>query len=210
MHEAFISRHAHLPQSFSVEHRATFPHFDDLRIYSDFGTLVALEDGERTEGTWASFDGGKLCRVFEEREDSCETYYHHGDAVAMEMGGTVTLAPKKIDGDQIELLATGSARKLFTKEETIALVSGKTHAWENYNGAYYSPDFKLKTLWDGTKENGTWSVNDEGALCWHVPSWGNGPCEQYFMSADGTSMSLYKGKEGVADEFREGDVLNAL
>jgi len=178
--------------------------------YSDFGTLVALEGGERAEGTWASHDGGKLCRLIEGREDSCETYYHHGDEVAMEAAGTVTLAPKKMEGDQIELLATGSARKLLTKEETIALVSGKTHAWENYNGAYYSPDFKLKTLWDGAKENGKWSVTDEGALCWHVPSWGNGPCESYFMSADGTLMSVYKGKEDVADELREGDVLNAL
>jgi len=178
--------------------------------YSDFGTLVALEDGERAEGTWASHDGGKLCRVFEDREDSCETYYHHGDEVAIEVAGTVSLAPKKMDGNQIDLLETGSARKLFSKDETIALVSGKTHAWENYNGAYYSPDFKLQTLWDGTKESGKWSVTDEGALCWHVPSWGNGPCESYFMGPDGTLMSVFKGKEDEADELREGNVLNEL
>jgi len=177
--------------------------------YSDFGTLVALEGGERAEGTWASQDGGKLCRILEDREDSCETYYHHGDEVAMEVAGTATMAPKKMDGNQLDLLETGTARKVFTKEETIALVSGKTHAWENYNGAYYSPDFKLYTLWDGTKESGKWSVTDEGALCWHVPSWGSGPCESYFMGPEGL-MSIYKGKEDLADELREGNVLNEL
>jgi hypothetical protein len=179
--------------------------------YSGFGTLVALVNGERMEGTWASHDGGKLCRLFEESQDPpCEVYYHQGDGIVVEIAGTVIMAPKKMDGDQLDLLETGTARKVYTKEETIALVSGKTHAWENYNGAYYSPDFKLKTLWDGAKESGTWSVTDEGALCWHVPSWGNGACESYFMGPDGTLMSVYKGKEDVADELREGDVLNAL
>jgi hypothetical protein len=125
------------------------------------------------------------------------------------MGEKTIQAPKLIKGDQIELLATGSARKLYTKEETIALVSDKTHAWENYNGAYYSPDGKLYTIWDGEKESGKWSVTDEGGLCWHISSWGNSPCEQYFDGPDGL-MSLYKGKEGLADELREGNVLNSL
>jgi hypothetical protein len=125
------------------------------------------------------------------------------------MGEKTIQAPKLIKGDQIELLATGSARKLYTKEETIALVSDKTHAWENYNGAYYSPDGKLYTIWDGEKESGKWSVTDEGGLCWHIPSWGNSPCEQYFDGPEGL-MSLYKGKEGLADELREGNVLNSL
>ncbi|MCP4472268.1 MAG: DUF995 domain-containing protein [Gammaproteobacteria bacterium] len=177
--------------------------------YSDYGTLVALEGGERAEGTWASYDGGKLCRILEGHEDSCETYYHHGDEIAMEAAGKVTLAPKKMEGDQIELLATGTARKLFTRDETIALVSGKTHDWGDHNGAYYAADFKLETIWDGAKEGGKWSVTDEGALCWHVPSWGSGPCESYFMGADGL-MSVYKGEEGEASELLEGNVLNEL
>jgi hypothetical protein len=178
--------------------------------YSDFGTLVSLEGGEKHEGKWASYDDGKLCRHFDNREDPpCEIYYHNGGAVAVVMGDKTMEAPKLIKGDQIELLATGSSRKLYTKEQTIALVSGKTHAWENYNGAYYAPDGKLYTLWDGAKESGKWSVNDEGALCWHVPSWGNGPCEQYFDGPEGL-MSLYKGQEGLADELREGNVLDSL
>ncbi|MCP4388109.1 MAG: DUF995 domain-containing protein, partial [Gammaproteobacteria bacterium] len=118
--------------------------------YSDYGTLVSLEGKEKHEGTWGSYDGGKLCRHFKEREDPpCEVYYNNGDTVAVTMGGKTYVAPKLIKGDQIEVLLTGSARKLFTREETIALVSGKTHAWENYNGAYYHPNGKLDTLWDG-------------------------------------------------------------
>ncbi|MEM7565097.1 MAG: DUF995 domain-containing protein, partial [Pseudomonadota bacterium] len=115
-----------------------------------------------------------------------------------------------MEGDQIQLLATGSSRILYTKEQTMELVSGKTHAWENNNGAYYSPDGKLDTVWDGVKESGKWSVNDEGGLCWHIPSWGSSPCEQFFDDPDGTLMSVYQGKEAVADELREGNVLDSL
>jgi hypothetical protein len=178
--------------------------------YSGFGALTKLEDGERVEGTWGSYDGGKLCQHIEGRDDSCEIYYHNGDVVSVVMGDKTMMAPKLMDGNQLDLLATGTSRKMFTQEETIALVSGKTHAWENYNGAYYSPDFKLYTLWDGEKESGKWSVTDEGALCWHIPSWGSGPCESFFMSADGTLMSVYKGKEEPADELRDGNQLNNL
>ncbi len=156
-----------------------------------------------------SLQGPCLRRDDNGGEDApCEVYYHQGDGVVIEVAGTVSMAPKKMDGDQLDLLETGTARAMFTREETIALVSGNTHVWENYNGAYYSPDFKLDTLWDGVKESGKWWVTDEGALCRHVPSWGN-ECESYFMGAEGL-MVIYKGKEGPADELREGNVLNAL
>ncbi len=178
--------------------------------YTGFGTLVSLEDGKRHEGTWGSYDGGKLCLHFEEREDGpCEIYYHNGDVVSVVLEGKTMAAPKRLAGNQLDLIETGSARKVYTKEQTTALVSGKTHVWENYNGAYYSPDGKLYTIWDGVKESGKWSVTDKGALCWHIPSWGNGPCESYYMGAEGL-MSIFKGKEDVADELREGNLLDSL
>lgn len=178
--------------------------------YTEFGTLVALENGNREEGTWASYDDGKLCRHFEDREDGpCEIYFHNGDVVSVVTDGKTALAPKLLKGDQLDLLETGTARKMYTKEQTTALVSGKTHAWENYNGAYYAPDGKLYTLWDGEKETGKWSVTDDGKLCWHIPSWGKSPCEAFYMSPEGL-MSVYKGKEDKADELREGNVLNSL
>jgi len=186
-------------------------HEDGGVYYTGFGTLTLLKDGEKSEGTWASYDDGRLCRMVDDKQVSpCETYYHNGDTVAVEVEGEVSMAPKMMEGDQIELLATGSSRKMYTRDETIALVSDKTHAWEDYNGAYYAPDFKLYTLWSGEKETGKWSVTEEGALCWHIPSWGNGPCESYFMGDDGTLMSVFKGKEDVADKLLDGNQLNKL
>lgn len=178
--------------------------------YTEFGTIISLEDGNRIEGTWGSYDGGKLCRHIDDQEDGpCEVYYYNGEVVSMMVEGVVSAAPKIYRGNKLDFLENGNAKKIFTKEETIALVSGKTHAWENNNGAYYSPDGKLTTLWDGEKETGKWSVTDKGALCWHIPSWGNSPCESYFMGVEGL-MSIYKGKEDNASEFRDGNVLDSL
>ena len=119
------------------------------------------------------------------------------------------LAAKLYDGNQLDLLETGAARKLYTPEQTTELVSGKTHIWENYNGAYYQPDGKLFTIWDGEKETGKWSVTEEGALCWHIPSWVSGPCEAFYMGPAGL-VSVYKGSENPADELREGNHINNL
>jgi hypothetical protein len=120
--------------------------------YSEYGTLVALADGKREEGNWASYDSGKLCREIDGKEDSCEIYYHNGDVVSIVADGNTKIATKLLAGNKLDYLETGAAKKMFTQEETTALVSGKTHAWENYNGAYYSPDGKLYTIWDGEQE----------------------------------------------------------
>jgi hypothetical protein len=98
---------------------------------------------------------------------------------------------------------------MFSKEETIALISGKTAVWDNHNGVYYAPDGKLHTLWDGEKEIGEWLVTDEGAVCWIVPSWGSEPCESYFIGPEGL-MSVYEGKTSAASEHRRGNVLDSL
>lgn len=178
--------------------------------YTELGTLVSLEDGERFEGTWGSYDGGKLCHHFDDRDDPpCETYYHNGGAVAVVMASSTVMAPKLMEGNQLDLIETGSARKLFSTEETTALVSGNTHDWGNGNGAYYDPSGKLFTVWESVKESGKWTVNDTGGLCWHIPSWGRQPCEQYFMGPEGL-MSVYKGKDDVADAVLEGNQLDNL
>ncbi len=179
-------------------------------FYTGLGTLISLEGGKRFEGTWGSYDGGVLCLHFEDREDRpCETYLHDGSAVAVVSGDSKMKAPKMLKGDQLTLLETGNSRQLYSKSQTTQLISGKTHAWENNNGAYYDPSGKLDTVWDGVKESGKWSVTDKGALCWHIPSWGKSPCESYFMGPDGL-VSVYKGKEGLADELRDGNVLGSL
>ena len=178
--------------------------------YTELGTLISLEDGERFEGTWGSYDGGKLCHHFEDREDPpCETYYHNSGGVIIAMAGKTTQAPQLSEGNQLDLIETGSVRKLYSTQETTALVSGNTHDWGDGNGAYYDPSGKLVTLWESVKESGKWTVNNKGGLCWHIPSWGSQPCEQYFMGPEGL-MSIYKGKEDTADAILEGDQLNNL
>jgi len=178
--------------------------------YSGFGTMVWLKDGERSEGTWASYDGGKLCRMVDEKQvGPCEIYYRSGDDVSIEIEDKVSMAPKMMKGNQLDLIETGSARKMYTPEQTTALVSGKTAVWEDGNGAYYAPDGSLMTLWDGVKEGGKWTVDEKGGICWHVPSWGKSPCEYYFDGPDGL-MAVYKGEESPAVEHRDGDQLDNL
>ena len=180
-------------------------------FYSDYGTLVSLEGGEKAEGKWVSNDGGKLCRHLDGHEDPpCEIYYHNGDAVAVVIGDKTIVAPKLIKGDQIQLLLTGSARVLYTKEQATGLISDKTQVWENYNGMYFAAGGKAMSLWDGAKESGKWWVNDEGGVCYLIPSWGAEPCQSFFDGDDGQLMAIYKGKEDVAAELREGNVLSEL
>ncbi len=178
--------------------------------YSGFGTLIILKDGERSEGTWASYDNGKVCHVVEDQQiEPCEYYYHSGDSIIVKINNEPQPAPEMMKGNQIDLLATGSARQMYTTEQTTAMVSGKTVVWENHNGAYYAPDGQLFTIWDGYKEPGKWTVDDKGGVCWHVPSWGKSPCEYYFDGPEGL-MAIYKGEESLAAEHREGNQLDNL
>ena len=117
---------------------------------------------------------------------------------------------RKVDAkDQLKASAEAATQKMFTRVETIVLISGKTVFWENGNGAYYSPDGNLDTKWEGEEETGKWSVTDEGAVCWHVPSWGYTLCESYFIGPDGL-MAVYKGEVSQADNHREGNHLGSL
>jgi len=179
--------------------------------YSDYGTLVSLEGKEKHEGKWGSYDGGKLCRHFDEREDPpCEIYYHNGEAVAVVIGDKTIVAPELIEGDQIQFLLTGSNRVTYTQEQATALYTDKTEVWENGNGMYFGPEGKAMSKWDGVKESGKWWVNEEGGVCYLIPTWGSEPCSSFFDGDDGQLMVIYKGKEDVAAELREGDVLNEL
>ena len=103
-------------------------------------------------------------------------------------------------------------KAILTRRQTTGLLSGKTVVWEDHesSGAYYAPNGKLYTVWEGVPESGRWEVTDQGAVCWHVPSWGKTPCESYFFSADGTLMSIYEGEETEASELRHGNVTGSL
>ncbi|MCP4188394.1 MAG: hypothetical protein GY763_12400 [Gammaproteobacteria bacterium] len=172
-------------------------------FYSQEGTLETLVDGEQTAGTWSTYNGGKLCRHIETLEDSCEVYYHDGDGVSTDTAGTIASAPNMVSGNTVLVKA------MFNRDQMIELVSGKTVVWPPNGGAYYGPDGKLDTLWDGVRELGKWEVTAEGTVCWKVPSWGTTPCEAYYMGAEGLRV-IYSGKDEESSEYQDGNTLDSL
>ena len=98
---------------------------------------------------------------------------------------------------------------LLAKEETIDLLSGKTVIWGLGRGLYYSPDFKLMKIWNGVRGTGTWSVSDEGAVCWHVPGWGETPCEVYYYNGD-ELMVILEGTHSKASKHINGNTIGSF
>ena len=177
---------------------------DGHTYYSDLGTFQALIDNEIVEGTWSSHEGGKMCRHFEKGDDGiCEVYVFDGESVNLSRNGIELIPPEMVDGN------TAVVKDMLTPEQTTELVSGKTALWPPNGGAYYAPDGTLVTLWDGAIEEGTWEVNEEGGVCWKVPSWGNTPCEFYYRGEEGL-MAIYGSEEGEASEHVDGNVLDTL
>ena len=148
-------------------------------------------------------DEGTVCREISGQKDACETYYHNGDVVSIVTGEQTSLAPNLVEGNTVVV------KELYTKEQTLELVAGKTVVWDPNGGGYYAPDGRLYTLWDGERETDNWTVNDEGGVCWSVPGWGSTPCEYYYMGADGLT-AVYKGQDSSASEHQEGNTLDSL
>ncbi len=177
---------------------------DGHTFYSEFGTFQALIQNKIVEGTWSSHDGGKMCRHFEKGDEGrCEIYVFDGDGVSWMRNGIEFLPPEIVSGNSVVV------KDMYTQKETRAMISGKTVLWPPNGGAYYMPDGTLMTLWDGVKEEGTWEVNDEGGVCWKVPSWGNVPCEFYYRGKKGL-MAISGSEDSEASEHREGNVLDSL
>jgi len=179
-------------------------------FYTEFGTIEVLADKKRENGTFVTYDGGKLCQQFKGREEGpCETYYHNDGGISIVSDGKTMPAPKLLAGNKLGFIETGVDRNMFTKEETTSLVSGKTANWTKGNGCYYNPNGELTSLWDGEKEVGTWSVTDKGAICWLIPSWGEVPCVSYYQGKDGL-RAIEAGKNREAYEHLEGNALDSL
>lgn len=193
-------------------------------FYSDAGTLQTRWKGQCARGKWSTTDEGSLCRyVSSWGEDSCEIYYHNGDVVSIVKEENTLRAPELQEGNTIDCdpmdlvlsLARGSevgenvVKGLFTSAETIAFVSGKTVIWGPGRGIYYAPDFKLEKIWDGIRASGRWSVNDEGAVCWHVPGWGPTPCESYYYKGE-QLMAVFNGRHDKAADPVEGNKIGTF
>ena len=156
-------------------------------FYSDAGTLQAHWQGQCAKGKWSTRDDGTLCRhVTAWGEDSCETYYHDGDVVIMVKDGDSLPALQQEEGNTIDCSALdltlsmanapgdggNNVKSLFNRAETLEFLTGKTVMWGPGQGLYYAPDFRLEKIWNGVRGTGSWSVNADGAVCWHIPGWG--------------------------------------
>ncbi len=191
--------------------------------YSAEGTLETLWEGERNEGGWSTNNDGVLCwHVKSWGETPCETYYHNGDVVSFVYEGKTALAVEMFDGNVLDQLQAGQEpgaaepevaatyeKVLFTSTEMAAFVTGKTVIWGDNGGAYYASDNSLKTVWDGVRKTGTWSVDDKGGVCWEIPSWGKTPCEYHFYNGD-ELWSEYNGQDAKTDEYVEGDTTGSM
>ena len=188
---------------------AYFSEHTQLRVdgdvfYSEYGTFQSLVNNEIVTGTWASHDGGKMCRHYDNgAETVCEFYVFDGEYVNRMINGVEFIAPEMVSGNTVVV------KDMYTREETLEMISGKTVVWDPNGGAYYAPNGTLHTLWNGVREDGTWEVNDDGAVCWQVPSWGKTPCESYYRG-EGGLMAIYGSEESPASEHRAGDVLDSL
>ena len=187
--------------------------------YAEDGTLQTLWDGVRDSGTWSVTGDGELCwHIHAWGELPCEAYYRRGEVVTYAYQGETGPAPELQEGNTLDYLQAGVeppdmatdidpdfARNLFTPEGTTAFVSDRTAILAPHGAVYYAPDFTLTTVWNGVRQSGRWSVDEEGGVCWHVAAWGVEPCRYYYVE-DGVLMSLYKGLARRAEEFLDGDM----
>jgi hypothetical protein len=193
-------------------------------FHSEAGTLLLLWKGQYGKGTWSTDDNGVLCwHVWSWNEVPCQAFYHNNDGVSIVFKGATSSAPELEEGNtlvNLELGVESSAKfvlglsenftdTLLAKEETIDLLSGKTVIWGLGRGLYYSPDFKLMKIWNGVRGTGTWSVSDEGAVCWHVPGWGETPCEVYYYNGD-ELMVILEGTHSKASKHINGNTIGSF
>jgi hypothetical protein len=178
--------------------------------YAEDGTLDTLWDGVREGGTWSVTDNGALCwHVSSWGMLECEAYFHVGREVMYRYYGETGAVSERQDGNTLDILQAGDVvvdidRELFKPEESMALVSGMTEFLGTDGAVYYAPDQSLTAVWNGVQHTGTWSIDDEGGVCWNVTAWGVEPCRYYYHTDDGL-MIFYMGRDVVAERFREGD-----
>ena len=193
-------------------------------FHSETGTLLLLWKGQYGKGTWSTDDNGVLCwHVWSWNEVPCQAFYHNDDVVSIVFNEETLLAPELQEGNTLVNSAAGLespekfvlglsedfTNKLLTKEQTTDLLSGQTVIWGPGQGLFYSPDFKLMKIWNGVRGTGTWSVSDEGAVCWHVPGWGETPCEVYYYNGD-ELMVIFEGTHSKASKHINGNTIGSF
>lgn len=183
--------------------------------YAESGKLDTLWDGIREEGRWSVTENGALCwHVASWGTIECESYFHVGNNVMYRYYGETGAVSERQEGNTLNILQASDVvldieRDLFKPEETMALVLGKTEMLGSDGAIYYSPDQSLTTVWNGVQHTGTWSIDDEGGVCWNVLAWGQEPCRYYYQAVDGL-MVFQNGRDVAAEGFREGNTTGQI
>jgi hypothetical protein len=193
-------------------------------FHSESGTLLLLWEGKYGKGTWSTDDDGALCwHVWSWDEVLCRTFYHNDDVVSIIFNEVTSPAPELQEGNTLVNSAAKTEsparfvlglradfdNKLLTREEAIDLIAGKTVIWGPGRGLYYAPDLTLMKIWNGVRGTGTWSVSDEGAVCWHVPGWGKTPCESYYYKGE-KLMVIFEGLHSKASKHVKGNTIGSF
>lgn len=182
---------------------------DGLAYYAASGVLLVVKDGKMTPGKWVGHDDGRLCWALKNVEESCTEYVRLDNQIFLNqngfIGGKPNLEAGNILAERASAQAFAESVDLFTRAQTIELLSDKTALLVGSGRMYYGADFTLRTNWNGVQKIGNWSVDDQGGVCWHVTGWGTHPCEYYYNGKNGDVWSRYRGLDRTAAELVEGD-----
>ncbi len=183
--------------------------------YAEDGKLDTLWDGVREGGRWSVTENGALCwNVSSWGTIECESYFHVGSQVMYRYYGETGAVSERHEGNTLDIMQAGNVvldidRDLLGPEETMALVSGMTEFLGTDGAVYYAPDQSLVTIWNGVEHTGTWTIDDEGGVCWKVTAWGQEPCRYYYQADDGL-MVFHNGRDVAAKDFQDGDATGQL
>lgn len=183
---------------------------DGVAYYSATGVLLVVQGENKEAGRWTTRNDGKVCWELKSlAEPDCTSFVVFEDTVYRTENGHIAGRPDLQAGNKLseELSAKAFAESvvLFSPDQTRAFILGKTAIRSAVGRLYYGHDQTLKTLWNGVAKTGTWSIDDDGGVCWHVVGWGKQPCEYYFKGNDGTVWSRFRGLDKIASRHVEGD-----
>lgn len=187
---------------------------DGLAYYAASGVLLVVLNGKMTPGKWVGHDDGRMCWALKGADEACTQYVIFDDQVFKSENGHIMGKPALEAGNILAERASAQAYAdsvdLFSREKTIALLSGKTALRSAIGRMYYAPDFTLHTNWNGVEKTGVWSVDENGGVCWQITGWGTQPCEYYYIGNNGEVWSRFRGLDQMAAELVEGDQTGAL
>ncbi|MEM1303063.1 MAG: hypothetical protein AAGH17_10790 [Pseudomonadota bacterium] len=182
---------------------------DGVAYYSPTGVLLVVRNNELTKGRWTAVDEGQLCWELQDTDAECSDFVVFENIVYRSEDGALAGQPDLVAGNLLaeaaSAMAYANSATLFTRDETRDFLSGKTSLRAAQGRLYYSPDQTLHTVWNGVRKTGTWSIDPDGGVCWHITGWGEQPCEYYFKGHNDMVWSRFRGLDQVAAEHVDGD-----